>query len=58
MVFPIAFFLHFFKAAQNAGMDCIVITTQHTKEELSGYGNVVGFIEDYNDDLLKHLNKS
>ena len=46
------------EAAQNAGMDCIVITTQHTKEELSGYGNVVGFIEDYNDDLLKHLNKS
>ena len=41
------------ECAMNAGMDCIVITTLHTREELSGYGNVVGFIEDYNDDVLK-----
>ena len=46
------------ESAQNAGMNCIVITTQHTREELNGYGNVVGFIEDYNDDLLKKFIKS
>ena len=45
------------EAAQNAGMDCVVITTLHTREELSGYGNVVGYIEDYNDDLLIKLFK-
>jgi beta-phosphoglucomutase family hydrolase len=40
------------EAALNAGMDCIVITTLHTTEELSRYQNVVGFIGDYTEDLL------
>ncbi|MEO6453514.1 MAG: HAD family phosphatase [Ginsengibacter sp.] len=34
-------------AAQNAGMDCVVITTMHPKEEFSGYANVIDFISDY-----------
>ena len=36
-------------------MDCIVITTLHTKEEFAGYGNVVRFIEDYRDEVLKEV---
>ena len=43
------------EAALHAGMDCIVITTLHTQEELSGYENVVGFIGDYTEDLLKRF---
>ncbi len=35
------------EAAQNAGMDCVVLTTMHEKEEFSRYKNVVGFINDY-----------
>ena len=35
------------EAAQNAGMDCVVLTTMHEKEEFSQYKNVIGFIEDY-----------
>ncbi|MGZ8558359.1 MAG: HAD family hydrolase [Chitinophagaceae bacterium] len=34
-------------AAQQAGMDCVVITTMHGKEEFSGYTNVLSFITDY-----------
>jgi HAD superfamily hydrolase (TIGR01509 family) len=35
------------ETAQNAGMDCVVITTLHKKEEFSQYNNVVAFISDY-----------
>lgn len=35
------------EAAQNAGMNCIVLTTMHEKEDFSQYKNVIGFIKDY-----------
>jgi beta-phosphoglucomutase family hydrolase len=35
------------EAAQNAGMDCTVLTTMHTKEEFGQYNNIVSFIKDY-----------
>jgi len=35
------------EAAQNAGMDCVVLTTMHSKEDFMKYNNVVDFIEDY-----------
>ena len=35
------------EAAQNAGMDCVVLTTMHEKEEFSQYRTVIGFIEHY-----------
>ncbi len=35
------------EAAQNAGMDCVVITTMHSKEEFKKYTNTLLFIEDY-----------
>ncbi len=43
------------EAAQNAGMDCVVITTMHTKEEFSNYRNIVCFVSDYNDPQLNQL---
>ncbi len=36
------------ETAQNAGMDCVVITTLHGKEDFEKYNNVVAFIDDYN----------
>lgn len=35
------------EAAQHAGMNCVVITTMHSKEEFSNYKNIIYFIEDY-----------
>lgn len=35
------------EAAQNAGMDCLVITTLHEEDEFSQYTNAVKFIKDY-----------
>jgi HAD superfamily hydrolase (TIGR01509 family) len=35
------------EAAANAGMDCVVLTTMHLKEEFEEYGNVVGVGEDF-----------
>lgn len=35
------------EAAQNAGMQAVVITSMHTKEEFGAYNNILGFIEDY-----------
>jgi beta-phosphoglucomutase len=35
------------KSSCNAGMDCIVITTMHGKEDFNGYKNVVSFITDF-----------
>jgi beta-phosphoglucomutase len=36
------------EAAQNAGMDCVVLTTLHRKEEFDQYSNIISFIKDYN----------
>jgi beta-phosphoglucomutase len=36
------------ETAENAGMDCVVITTLHSREEFGHYTNVVAFIDDYN----------
>lgn len=35
------------EAAQNAGMDCVVLTTMHGKNDFNNYNNVVSFIKDY-----------
>ena len=43
------------ESALNAGMDCVVITTMHKKEEFVGYPNIVGFIADYTEPFLKQL---
>lgn len=43
------------EAAQNAGMDCLVITTMHKPEEFSAYQNIIGFIEDYTSPLLTRI---
>ncbi len=37
------------EAAMNAGMDCIIITTFHTKNEFIGYPNIRSFINDYSE---------
>ncbi len=43
------------ECAANAGMDCIVITTMHQPREFDGYKNIIGFINDYNHQLLSQL---
>ena len=43
------------EAAQNAGMDCLVITTMHEPKDFSPYKNIVGFVRDYHDDQLTRL---
>lgn len=43
------------EAAQNAGMDCLVITTMHEKHEFSAYKNIIGLINNYNDPQLTRL---
>jgi beta-phosphoglucomutase len=45
------------ESALNAGMDCIVITTLHKPEEFSTYKNVIGFISNFDDPILKNLIK-
>lgn len=35
------------EAAQNAGMDCMVITTLHRKDEFDKYANIIAFIKDF-----------
>ena len=35
------------ETANNAGMDCVVITTMHTKDEFKSYSNVIRIINDY-----------
>ena len=35
------------ESAQNAGMDCVVITTLHQPEDFKAYNNVIRFIEDF-----------
>lgn len=43
------------EAARNAGMKCFVLTTTHEVEEFVGFDNILGFIEDYHDPILKKL---
>lgn len=45
------------ESALNAGMDCIVITTLHKPEEFSTYKNVIGFISNFDDPILRKLIK-
>ncbi|MDP4285297.1 MAG: HAD family phosphatase [Bacteroidota bacterium] len=35
------------EAAQNAGMQTVVLTTMHSREEFTNYHNIIDFIEDY-----------
>ena len=35
------------EAAQNAGMQTVVLTTMHSKVEFADYNNVIAFVEDY-----------
>ena len=44
------------EAAANAGMQSVVITTMHSKEEFDAYKNIPVFIEDYNDPALRSFN--
>jgi beta-phosphoglucomutase len=41
------------ESAMYAGMETVVIMTQHEKDEFSVYKNVIGFIKNYNDKFLK-----
>ncbi|MBL0359010.1 MAG: HAD family phosphatase [Chitinophagaceae bacterium] len=43
------------ETAANAGMQCVVLTTMHTKEEFSGFDNIISVIEDYTDKKLHQL---
>lgn len=43
------------EAAKNAGMDAVVLTTMHEKEEFSEYDNILFYISDYNDPNLGKL---
>ena len=43
------------EAAMNAGMNCIIVTTSHAPDEFAQSKNVIGFIKNYNDDLIKQL---
>lgn len=45
------------ESAANAGMQAVVITTMHTKEEFSAYQNIPVFIENYNDPALQEILK-
>ena len=40
------------EAAARAGINCIVITTTHPKEDFEIFDNILFFIEDYNDQQL------
>lgn len=46
------------EAARNAGMQCVVLTTMHEKEEFSQYDNIVTFIKDYQDPKMQELIKA
>jgi beta-phosphoglucomutase len=35
------------ECAANAGMQCVVLTTMHPKEDFAAYNNIIGFVEDY-----------
>jgi HAD superfamily hydrolase (TIGR01509 family) len=41
------------ESAQNAGMDCVVITSFHPAGDFNNYGNVIRIIEDYDNFVLQ-----
>jgi HAD superfamily hydrolase (TIGR01509 family) len=43
------------EAALNAGMEAVVLTTMHGKEDFTAYPNTIGYISDYTDPLLDTL---
>lgn len=43
------------EAAQHAGMECVVLTTMHPKEDFSQYSNIRCFVSDYKDTQLDML---
>lgn len=43
------------EAAMNAGMEAVVLTTMHTREEFAQYNNIKAFVADYTDPVLQHL---
>jgi HAD superfamily hydrolase (TIGR01509 family) len=43
------------EAAEQAGMDCIVLTTMHSEDEFHGYSNILRFVPDYTDPYLDEL---
>ncbi|HVY76845.1 MAG TPA: HAD family phosphatase [Puia sp.] len=43
------------EAGDRAGMPAIVLTTMHSREEFSSYGNVLHFIKDYTDPYILSL---
>jgi len=45
------------ESANNAGMDCIIVTTLHQPGEFSTNKNVIGFISNFDDPLVKNLIK-
>jgi len=47
------------ESAQRAGMDAVVISTMHSREEFENCSNVISFIDDYtNDTLLKLIHQN
>ena len=42
-------------AAENAGMQTVVLTTMHAQEEFSQYNNILCFVKDYTDPQLKRF---
>jgi beta-phosphoglucomutase len=43
------------EAALNAGMEVMVLTTMHTREEFAQYPNIIAFIKDFRDEDLSFL---
>ncbi len=43
------------EAAENAGMQSVVLTTMHTPEEFQRYSNIMLYTKDYKNPLLKEL---
>jgi beta-phosphoglucomutase family hydrolase len=45
------------ESALNAGINCVIITTLHRREEFSNNENVIGFISTFDDPFIKNLIK-
>jgi len=43
------------EAAMNAAMNCIIITILHNAEEFTVYKNVIGFSDNFHNDLIRKL---
>ena len=43
------------EAAQNAGIKAVVLTTMHEQHDFFQYDNILGYIKNYNDPLLKKI---